>query len=161
MYNALKCSRNINVAEKTAHFIFMWMLSKMLLLVFTSYKKLNLIEKLLFTFCKGHFGTLKSVDVRSRRAFHICAYSFTIRSVIGTAWRFLERSLRHKSLIVNIRLSRLKPLGLSRNEANRITISAYKHLFRRFGMISIDIDVSKEKSTVCFLRPYGEVVEFP
>lgn len=37
----------------------------------------------------------------------------------------------------------------------------YKHLFRRFGMISIGIDVSKEKSTVCILRPYGEVVASP
>ena len=28
-------------------------------------------------------------------------------------------------------------------------------------MISIGIDISKEKSTVCMLRPYGEVVEPP
>ena len=28
-------------------------------------------------------------------------------------------------------------------------------------MISVGIDVSKDKSTVCMLRPYGEVVEAP
>lgn len=28
-------------------------------------------------------------------------------------------------------------------------------------MVSIGIDISKEKSTVCMLRPYGEVVEPP
>ena len=28
-------------------------------------------------------------------------------------------------------------------------------------MISIGIDVSKEKSTVCILKPYGEVVSRP
>ena len=28
-------------------------------------------------------------------------------------------------------------------------------------MISVDIDVSKEKSTICILRPYGEVVASP
>jgi len=28
-------------------------------------------------------------------------------------------------------------------------------------MLSIGIDVSKEKSIVCFLRPYGEVVYAP
>ena len=28
-------------------------------------------------------------------------------------------------------------------------------------MIKVGIDISKEKSTVCMLRPYGEVVEAP
>ena len=28
-------------------------------------------------------------------------------------------------------------------------------------MISVGIDISKNKSTVCMLRPYGEVVEAP
>ena len=28
-------------------------------------------------------------------------------------------------------------------------------------MISVGIDISKDKSTVCMLRPYGEVVETP
>lgn len=28
-------------------------------------------------------------------------------------------------------------------------------------MISVGIDISKDKSTVCMLRPYGEVVEAP
>ena len=28
-------------------------------------------------------------------------------------------------------------------------------------MISIGIDVSKEKSTVCILKPYGEIVRSP
>ncbi|NBH25123.1 IS110 family transposase, partial [Lachnospiraceae bacterium] len=28
-------------------------------------------------------------------------------------------------------------------------------------MISVGIDVSKEKSTVCILKPYGEVVSRP
>lgn len=37
----------------------------------------------------------------------------------------------------------------------------YKQLFRRFEMISVGIDVAKEKSTVCILRPYGEVVASP
>src|SRR3712207_1652377 len=30
--------------------------------------------------------------------------------------------------------------------------------FRRFRMISVGVDVSKEKSTVCVLKPYGEIV---
>jgi transposase len=33
--------------------------------------------------------------------------------------------------------------------------------FRRDNMISIGIDVSKGKSTVCFMKPYGEVVHKP
>lgn len=37
----------------------------------------------------------------------------------------------------------------------------YKYQFRRFEMISVGIDVSKEKSMVCILRPYGEVVASP
>ncbi len=28
-------------------------------------------------------------------------------------------------------------------------------------MVSVGIDISKDKSTVCMLRPYGEVVEAP
>lgn len=28
-------------------------------------------------------------------------------------------------------------------------------------MISVGIDVSKEKSTVCILRPYGEIISSP
>lgn len=32
---------------------------------------------------------------------------------------------------------------------------------RRFKMISVGIDVSKGKSTVCILKPYGEIVSSP
>jgi len=32
---------------------------------------------------------------------------------------------------------------------------------RRFRMISVGVDVSKGKSTVCMLKPYGEVVCSP
>ena len=32
---------------------------------------------------------------------------------------------------------------------------------RRLPMISVGIDVSKEKSTVCVLKPYGEIVMKP
>lgn len=28
-------------------------------------------------------------------------------------------------------------------------------------MISVEIDVSKEKSTICILKPYGEIVSRP
>ena len=37
----------------------------------------------------------------------------------------------------------------------------YKLLFREVEMISVGVDVSKEKSTVCILKPYGEVVVSP
>ena len=33
--------------------------------------------------------------------------------------------------------------------------------FRRLQMISVGIDVSKEKSTICILKPYGEIVSKP
>ena len=32
---------------------------------------------------------------------------------------------------------------------------------RRLQMISVGIDVSKEKSTICVLKPYGEIVMKP
>lgn len=35
------------------------------------------------------------------------------------------------------------------------------NLFWRLQMISVGIDVSKEKSTVCILKPYGEIVSRP
>jgi transposase IS116/IS110/IS902 family protein len=35
------------------------------------------------------------------------------------------------------------------------------NLFWRLQMISVGIDVSKEKSTVCILKPYGEIVSKP
>ena len=36
-----------------------------------------------------------------------------------------------------------------------------KHRRKEKRMISVGIDVSKEKSTVCFLKPGGEVVKTP
>jgi hypothetical protein len=33
--------------------------------------------------------------------------------------------------------------------------------FRRFRVISVGVDVSKGKSTVCVLKPYGEIVCSP
>ena len=33
--------------------------------------------------------------------------------------------------------------------------------FRRYMMISVGVDVSKGKSTVCILKPYGEIVCSP
>lgn len=41
--------------------------------------------------------------------------------------------------------------------AGAITIYSW----RRFRMISVGIDVSKGKSTVCILKPYGEIVCSP
>lgn len=37
----------------------------------------------------------------------------------------------------------------------------YKKKLRRFKMNCVGIDVSKEKSTVCILKPYGEVIVSP
>ena len=33
--------------------------------------------------------------------------------------------------------------------------------FRRYRMISVGVDVSKGKSTICVLKPYGEIVCSP
>lgn len=35
------------------------------------------------------------------------------------------------------------------------------NLFWKLQMISVGIDVSKEMSTVCILKPYGEIVSKP
>lgn len=35
------------------------------------------------------------------------------------------------------------------------------NLLWRLHMISVGIDVSKEKSTVCILKPYGEIISKP
>jgi len=36
-----------------------------------------------------------------------------------------------------------------------------EHYLRRLIMISVGIDISKEKSTVCILKPYGEIISSP
>ena len=39
-------------------------------------------------------------------------------------------------------------------------VTIYKYYIRRYiSLISVGIDVSKDKSTVCILKPYGEIVQ--
>ena len=37
----------------------------------------------------------------------------------------------------------------------------YEITFRRNCVNSVGIDISKDESTVCILRPFGEVVSYP
>lgn len=51
---------------------------------------------------------------------------------------------------------------LPRNQLNWMVVSMSgtitNNSYGRFKMISVGIDVSKGKSTVCVLKPYGEIV---
>lgn len=54
---------------------------------------------------------------------------------------------------------------LPRNQLNWMVISAAgtitNNSYKRFEMINVGIDVSKGKSTICILKPYGEIICSP
>lgn len=41
------------------------------------------------------------------------------------------------------------------------TITNFLECEEKCSMISVGIDISKEKSTVCILKPYGEIISAP
>ena len=66
------------------------------------------------------------------------------------------------SLIINIRLKHIETHEKSfRVTKNKLDWKQLQRFLRDEIMISVWVDVSKEKSTVCIMNPYGEIISKP